>query len=275
MMNYTAPQWLSNLSLYGKGVPITVVGLGGTGSEVASRLFKMHSLLKKLGGEGLDVTLIDDDIVSPANVGRQGYYDFDVNSSKCQVLATRFNNFSDTQWKYVQARVTKANAAHLIPRTGILLTCVDNPMTRLELGEVLSKQSDSLIWIDGGNDANTAQVVMGTYEHRTDLPYQRLPTVVDLYGEQLRTQEFKDTDSCSHEDAIAKQDFGINDTVAQVMVQLVWQMVRYGETNAHGAIVDMLNFKQSPLPINPDIWAMFSFEGVSHKKGTTSNSTKG
>lgn len=259
-MKYLSPQWLSHAAMYAKPINITVVGLGGTGSELVSRLFKMHYLFKKLGGAGFNVTLIDDDIVTAANVGRQNFYEFDIGSAKSEVLARRFNSFSDTQWKYATTKLDKNNFLSLIQRHSIIMTCVDNPFTRCEIGDFLSNSVSDLIWIDGGNDQNTAQVVMGTSEQRNDLEYARLPNVYDLYGEQLKHQEFKDTDSCSHEAAIAKQDFGINDTVAQVMSQLVWQLIRYGELESHGAIINIANFKQSPLPVQPDVWAMFGFD---------------
>lgn len=256
-MKYTAPKWLSNASLYGRKIPITVIGLGGTGTELASRLYKMDMLLRKLGGEGLDVTFIDDDTVSAANIGRQAFYNFDLGLPKAQVIAERFNNYSDSDWKY---RIERFTSKSMLPDSTIIISCVDNPQSRLEIQKCLERHYHSTIWIDGGNDSNTAQVVMGTFENRSDLPYQRLPTVVDLYGQQLRTQKHVVEDSCSHEDAIAKQDFGINDTVAHAMAQLIWQLVRYGETKAHGAIIDMLNFSQSPLPIDPDVWAMYGFD---------------
>lgn len=259
-MKYIAPKWLSQAAMNTQPIDITVVGLGGTGSELVSRLFKMHYLLKKLGGAGFNVTLIDDDTVTPANVGRQSFFEFDIGMAKAEVLARRFNSFSDTQWKYAKTRINKNNFLQLIQSQSILITCVDNPYTRCEIGEFLENRNAQLIWIDGGNDANTAQVVMGTSESRNDIDFSRLPNVYDLYGEQLKTQEFKDSDSCSHEAAISKQDFGINDTVAQVMSQLVWQLVRYGQVDSHGAIIDMANFKQSPLPIQPDVWAMFGFD---------------
>ena len=64
-------------------VPVTVVGAGGTGGEVMDGLARLHFALKALGHEyGLDVTLIDDDVVSESNIGRQRFSPVDRKSTR-------------------------------------------------------------------------------------------------------------------------------------------------------------------------------------------------
>jgi len=52
-------------------VTITVIGCGGTGSLLLARLARVHYALLKIGRKGLQVNVIDDDIVEEHNVGRQ------------------------------------------------------------------------------------------------------------------------------------------------------------------------------------------------------------
>ncbi len=257
---YTSPQWLVNHEFEGTKTKVVIIGAGGTGSELISQLFKINYTLIKLGSAGLDVTLIDDDVVSESNIGRQSYYMFDLGEQKSKTLIDRFNTFGNLRWKYKVERITPDNVAEFIPNNCVVFTCVDNPIARVTVGEHLETRLDSgVVWIDGGNGRDTGQVVCGTYEERKDLEYSRLPSVYDLYGEQLRTQEYVATDSCSHLEAIRAQTLGINNAIALQMTQLFWQLVREGEIKAHGAIVELKTFTVKPLPIDPQIWTMFGF----------------
>ena len=53
-------------------VSVAVIGAGGTGSQMLMGLAQLHTAMVALGHPGgLDVTVIDSDQVSEANVGRQ------------------------------------------------------------------------------------------------------------------------------------------------------------------------------------------------------------
>lgn len=259
---YKSPQWLVDNEFYGKKINVVVIGAGGTGSELMSQLFKINYTLIKLGGAGIDLTLIDDDIVSESNVGRQSYYEFDVAQEKAKTLVERFNTFGGLNWKYNTCRVNKNNIGSLLPNKSFLFTCVDNPVARVDIGEYLANHLEkNVMWIDGGNSQSEGQIVFGSYERRNDLSYSRLPSVFDLYGAQLKTQDYVPTESCSHAEAIRSQTLGINNAIALQMTQFFWQLVREGELSAHGAIVDLKSFSVNALPIDPEIWKMFGFNG--------------
>lgn len=257
---YKSPQWLTDNEFKGRKTKVVIIGAGGTGSELISQLFKINYTLIELGSAGLDVTLIDDDIVSPTNIGRQSFYPFDISQPKSKTLIDRFNTFGNLNWEYVIERVTPQNIRNFIPNNCVVFTCVDNPIARVTVGEHLKKRIKSeVIWIDGGNGRSDGQVVCGTYENRQDLPFARLPSVYDLYGQQLKTQEYIPTESCSHVEAIRAQTLGINNAIAMQMTQLIWQLIREGEIHAHGAIVDLKSFTVNALPIDAEIWKMFGF----------------
>lgn len=60
-----------NPNLMTRPITVALVGAGGTGSQVVTALAQMHYALIKLGHPGgLNVTVIDDDRVSDANIGR-------------------------------------------------------------------------------------------------------------------------------------------------------------------------------------------------------------
>lgn len=263
---YKSPQWLTNNEFKGEKTKVVIIGAGGTGSELISQIFKINYTLIELGSAGLDVTLIDDDVVSATNIGRQAFYPFDISMPKSKTLIDRFNTFGNLKWKYVVERITCANIRERIPDNSVVFTCVDNPISRVTVGEHLKMRPNSgVIWIDGGNGQASGQVVLGTYEIRSDLLYTRLPSVYDLYGEQLKEQEYVPTESCSHVEAIRSQTLGVNNAIALQMTQLFWQLVREGEIQAHGAIVDLKSFTVNALPIDQEIWKMFGFTGSTNE----------
>ena len=79
-----------NGELLARPVNILLVGAGGTGSRILERLVCLHKALKAKGHPGgLKVTVVDPDIVSNANVGRQAFYSCDVGRYKADVLVNR------------------------------------------------------------------------------------------------------------------------------------------------------------------------------------------
>lgn len=266
-MKFQIPEWLHDAVVANGKVEIVVVGAGGTGSEVLSKLFRLNHLIKQLGGAGLSVSIYDNDTVSAANIGRQCFYSFDLGRHKSEVLAERFTQFGDIDIRHAKARFSGADIErHISMRNQgvIVMSCVDNPQARIEIGEFLRSKGDSIncLWIDGGNDRNTGQVVLGSYGKISDnTQVTRLPSVYDLFETQLKdaVKTFTDTESCSHEEAITKQDFGVNDAIAFQMVQLLWRLLRHGEIANHGAQISLEDTEVSPLLIDPLAWEMYGY----------------
>jgi len=74
-----------------------------------------------------------------------------------------------------------------------------------------------------------------------------LPTVYDFYPD-LDGMQDNDAPSCSMEEALANQDLPINRTIANVVMQLIWSLLRHGGLNHQGAYVDIR--KGTMVPIN-------------------------
>ena len=68
---------------------ILLIGAGGNGSLMLSRLYKMHVALTALGQPGFDVSLCDPDTVSSANMGRQPFFQSDIGANKAETLIWR------------------------------------------------------------------------------------------------------------------------------------------------------------------------------------------
>ena len=80
-------------------VRVLVVGAGGSGSAVVMGLPYLDQAMRAWGhAYGLDVTLMDADVVSETNCVRQPFSLSDVGLNKATVLINRINLFWGTGW---------------------------------------------------------------------------------------------------------------------------------------------------------------------------------
>lgn len=247
MNKLTIPNhWLNS------SISVVVVGAGGTGSALITELFQMSYLLSQLsdGNQYLDVTVYDDDTVSRTNIGRQNFWENDLGQSKSKTLVERFNAFGGVNWSYKNKRFTQKDFDE---NTDLLITCVDKASVRAEIGKMNSQAST--IWVDTGNGNSSAQVVLGHIAGGENT----LPNVYDLYP-QLSSIIDKDTDSCSHAQALSKQDYGINKRVALEATNLIWRLIRHGEIHNHGSFIDLKSGVTTPMKICEKEWLMFGFD---------------
>ena len=84
----------------------------------------------------------------------------------------------------------------------------------------------------------------------------RLPNVFDLYP-GLKGQTNEAQPSCSTDEAVRRQEFGINQKVAGEASGLHWQLMRHGGLDRHGAFVYQASGEVMPLEISRDVWRSF------------------
>lgn len=244
-------------------VSVTVVGAGGTGSQVVKHLAALHTAMVALGHpHGLNVTLADDDIVTEANVARQAFFASDVGQPKAAILVNRINMAFGLNWDAEVRRLGEGEDG-VIRNADIVVGCVDNRLARkaiLEAGRPLA------YWLDFGNRLNDGQVVLGQFTtnatRRSPDERNRLPNVADLFPESVdeqKDQEEDDIPSCSLADALDKQSLLINPTLAAVGVNILWKLFRFGKITNHGAFVNLETDRVTPLAIDPVVWKRMGF----------------
>lgn len=250
--------WLS------RKIRVVLVGCGGTGSEMLDELFRIHCLLISLDGYGLDVIAFDPDNVSQANIGRQRFWPCDVGFPKAETLITRVNSFGGADWRYVNAEFDVD--AYSNNSFDIIITCVDTPIVRANIGKAFveqddedaerffSRNSNTSFWLDCGNDSHTGNVIFGHLE-LGDQPL-KVPNVFELYP-MLETMNDNNEPSCSTAAALEKQDYGINRSVAREASNLLWQFLRHGTLSNHGSYIDIRSGTVTPLPIDEGVWKTF------------------
>lgn len=249
-----------------KPVMVAVIGAGGTGSAVIACLAQMCLALEALGAPGLEVTVIDDDRVSPANIGRQAFAPCDVGQFKASVLVNRVNQTFGLEWTAVNERLSdKSQSGSRLHRNGwpsIFIGCVDTRKARKAIQKSWERAEQNSFrgttwWLDCGNTAHSGQVILGSRkEGRIELP-----SAAHLFPEMVDAEldAGDDTPSCSLPEALAKQDLFTNRAIADAAMNLLWKLFRYGESEIHGAFVNLQTMRTNPLPIDPVAWARMGY----------------
>lgn len=248
-------------------VKVAVVGAGGTGSHVLTGLAQLHTAMLALGHEGgLDVTVIDDDTVSEANVGRQMFYPSDVGMHKAIVLVHRINMTMGTEWNALCFRVKDKSA---LRNYDMVIGCVDNRAARKAIVESLT--GNDAYWLDIGNRQHEGQVILGEFREKTkkgkDMS-DRLPHAADLFPEIVdeSLEHEDDTPSCSLADALEKQALFINRAMALYATNLLWEFFRYGRLEYHGVFVNLKSARTAPLAVDPAAWERFGYRPEKKRK---------
>lgn len=239
---------------------VLVVGAGGTGSQVVTALAQMHHALTQLGHPGLDVTVIDDDTVSEANVGRQWFFASDVGQFKAEVLVSRVNMTIGTRWK---AACCKIGASDRLPHP-LVVGCVDTRMARFNIMRAIEEGTiGSSYYLDFGNRRYDGQVVLGEVSRarrKTNDP-TKLPHVGELFPEVIdpNVVDPDEGPSCSLAEALTKQSLFINRTLVAHGMAMLWELLHTGQLDHMGVFVNLRTGRSTPLPVDPKAWERYDY----------------
>ena len=244
-----------------KQVKVLLVGAGGTGSQLIPMLVRLHTAMIALGHpHGLKVTVVDPDVVSAANIGRQNFYEGDIGCFKADVLVSRANMvLRGVLWESSTCKLdTRSNLNHY----DIVIGAVDNRAARLGILRGLEgAMSGVRYWLDMGNRKADGQVILGEVSSRLKVAEDklRLPHVAELYPEMIdpAQEDLDDTPSCSLAQALSKQALFVNPSIAVFAGNLLWQLFTKGEIESHGVFVNLERMMVMSLKVDPDVWTRF------------------
>lgn len=238
-------------------ITVSVIGIGGSGSLMLSRLARIDYALKELGHVGLHVTGFDDDNVELFNVGRQLFTPHDVGACKSVRAFTKINSAFSLQWKGIPKCVQPQSNELL---ANIIITCVDNAQFRVDLQERLkheSKNSDyktPYYWLDLGNGKNIGQYVLGSVivdeekklENTTVV--NKLATIIDLFPNILEndTEELQGK-GCSYRDKLEEQSLFINDVLTAHAGDMLFKLIKDKKLTNHGGFSNLDTGKVNPI----------------------------
>lgn len=244
-----------------KAVDVVVVGAGGTGSQVITALAQMQHALVALGHPGLDVLVVDDDVVSEANVGRQWFFPADVGHSKAAVLVQRVNLTLGTDWRAESVRLT---ASHRL-RSPLVIGCVDTRVARFNIMRAMEEgtKDGKAYYLDFGNRQYAGQVVLGEVSkaRRKTNPKDKLPHVGELFPEVMdpNVVDPDEGPSCSLADALRKQSLFINRTLVAHGMAMLWELFHTGQIDYHGVFVNLKSGRTTALPVDPAVWERYGY----------------
>jgi len=205
-------------------VAISVAGVGGTGSILATHLVRLDLAMRSLGHPGFEITLFDPDKVTHANVGRQLFTEGEIGANKAEAMAYKLRRSFLCE---VNSRPTKLRETSFYYKKDILISCVDTKEARKEIKEL---SESYYVSFDCGNTSNKGQVLMDVID--VDLKvYDEFP--------ELTEGEEDNTPSCSLAEALSKQELYINSAVANACSQMLWGMFRHGGLDYRGVFINL------------------------------------
>lgn len=229
-------------------INVMLVGCGGNGAQMLMGLASLDTALRAISSRSLDVTVVDDDIVTEANLGRQPFYRCDIGHSKARTLTERINLAHGLAWQAVHGR---APAATPLKGADILISCVDTALARRTIGAALSDgRNVPAYWMDLGNRANDGQYLIGCPCHPKGNIKARLPTVIEAFPE-LADESLAEDDapSCSVAEALERQSLFVNRVMASHALALLFDLLGRGSIGHAGAFINLASGQAVPIPL--------------------------
>jgi PRTRC genetic system ThiF family protein len=233
---------------------ISVIGVGGTGSQMITQLARINHSLKALGHPGIFVIAYDSDIVTNANLGRQLYSPSDLGRNKATVMIERMNRFFGTEWDSVESKFTVDKRAG-----NIIITCVDNVQIRKQIGKMKQGAHKDIYalryWMDIGNTRTKGQVILGTIgsiKQPKSENYEtasKLKTITQMYPNLKKFETEDQGPSCSVAEALRKQDLFINSMIVQYAGNILWKLFTDYSISYQGAFINLESLTSNPIKV--------------------------
>lgn len=242
-------------------ITVAVIGVGGTGSLMLSRLARIDFALKQLGHVGLHVIAYDDDRVESHNVGRQNFTPHDIGEFKSTCLISKINRAFNLLWEGVPCR---ASFNHYDLASNIIISCTDSSKSRIELADYLKFQTKAMAeystiyyWLDMGNTRDTGQFILGTVcedQTQDNINGYNIVTKLKNVLEVFPNLETNDTEviqgaGCSYKDKLNEQSLFINDVLTSHASDLIFNCLYHKEISAQGGFVNLSSGHVRPLKI--------------------------
>lgn len=251
-MQPDAPRHFLPARLQDRPLKLLLVGCGGNGAQMLMGLASLDTALRAISSRSLDVTVVDDDIVTEANLGRQPFYRCDLGNSKARTLTERINLAHGLDWQAVHGRAPAAIGAGGMD---IVITCVDTAAARRAIGAAIENceqanfyRQPPAYWLDLGNRALDGQFIIGC-PGKANSP-GRLPTVLEYFPELAdETVPENDAPSCSVAEALERQSLFVNRVVASHALALLFDLLGRGSIGHAGAFVNLASGQAVPIPL--------------------------
>ena len=210
---------------------ITLVGCGGTGSQLARTIARIVYDMKQRRMHTPKIRLIDPDIVEMGNTGRQLFVPNDCGKNKAAVLGRRFNRALGLEIEWITEPV---DASKHFDRysNNVVIGAVDNHEARKELARIAG------IWLDTGNHHFEGQICIGTTADRDFMlrhidgdngKYRHLPNAALLFPQllepEVEIEPIAEPISCTAAVMEGSQHLLVNDLVSCIAGQYLYKLL--------------------------------------------------
>jgi len=247
-----------------RGFRVLVIGAGGNGSAVLFGLPYLHHALIAWGfADGLNVTVMDADTVSPTNCVRQPVGVANIGQNKATILINRINLFHQLSWHSDETFFSQGaqnNTGSSYDNTvDFVISCVDTRAARREMHEafnnVMGPWRSVRYWLDIGNNASNGQFVLGQPLNCVNRRSKtRLRTVTELFPSIMDTSLGEGPlPSCSAAEALERQEPFVNNVLATSALSMITRLMRYGQIDHQGAFYNAESGRSAPISIDPEL----------------------
>ena len=235
-------------------INVQLVGCGGNGAQMLMGLASLDTALRAISSRSLHVTVVDDDIVTEANLGRQPFYGCDLGNSKARTLTERINLAQGLAWRAVHGRAPEAIG---VKDVDVLITCVDTAAARRALGAAIGESGrPPRYWLDLGNRATDGQFLIGCPAGGGAKKDARLPTVLEYFPELADESVVEDdAPSCSVAEALERQSLFVNRVVASHALALLFDLLGRGSIGHAGGFINLASGQAVPIPLPAPVGA--------------------
>lgn len=233
-------------ALGARQISVQLIGCGGNGAQMLMGLASLDVALRAISPRSLHVTVIDDDVVTEANLGRQPFYRCDIGNSKAHTLTERVNFAHGLAWKAIHGRAPNVIGPSSVD---IIITCVDSAAARREIGGAIAgTDTPPFYWMDLGNRATDGQFLVGQPKRKGGKD-DRLPTVLEYFPELADESVAEDlAPSCSVADALERQSLFVNRVVASHALAMLFELLGRGSIGQAGAFINLASGQAVPIP---------------------------
>jgi PRTRC genetic system ThiF family protein len=235
-------------------IKILVVGAGGTGSAFLTQLPFLHQALLAWGHPyGLQVTVMDGDVVSETNCVRQSFSRADVGQNKATVMVGCINLFYGLDWDAIPSYFSKDQYLGQRERYDFVVGCVDTRAARREITAAVTHRDDNTsYYLDMGNNSTSGQYILGQPANRSNRQIKnRLPIVSELFPEVLAEGEDSQP-SCSAAEAINSQEPYVNPMLAIASLSMLKNLLRHGKISFQGGFWNAIDGRMTPVLVDTD-----------------------
>lgn len=206
---------------------VVVVGCGGNGGYVIPWIARYISQSRLDEIRGMQMTLIDGDVIEPKNVSRQNFVPSDIGQNKAEIMADRCNRNLGMEVEAIPEYFSKK---HLDNRTitagDLVIGCVDRHPVRLLLSQWVADSRENF-YIDVGNELSAGQLFLSGWPTvRSDREPPMLADrnirpiqIHDFYPEIAKADVTKAAPSCAELTAAGQQRMSTNLTAANLVFQ--------------------------------------------------------